>query len=79
MPIQASISATRRPSRVTVCFLLVCLWCGGVYPPTPALALDPKKALTQYIHDVWRTEDGLPSSAVMAILQTRDGYLWLGM
>jgi len=26
----------------------------------------------------WRTEDGLPHSAVNCLLQTRDGYLWIG-
>ena len=25
-----------------------------------AFALDPKKAITQYVHDAWTTEDGLP-------------------
>lgn len=43
-----------------------------------AFALDPKKAITQYSHDLWRTENGLPQSAVQSILQTRDGYIWLG-
>jgi ligand-binding sensor domain-containing protein/signal transduction histidine kinase len=43
-----------------------------------ALALDPKKAITQYVHDVWRVEDGLPSNVLSLILQTRDGYLWIG-
>lgn len=28
--------------------------------------------------DVWNTEDGLPQSSVIAMTQTRDGYLWLG-
>ncbi len=31
-----------------------------------------------FIVDVWGTEDGLPQSSVIAITQTRDGYLWLG-
>src|SRR5689334_17342535 len=26
----------------------------------------------------WQTEDGLPQNSVTAIVQTRDGYLWLG-
>lgn len=43
-----------------------------------AQALDPKKSLTQYVHSVWRTEDGLPQSAVTKILETSDGYLWVG-
>ncbi len=44
----------------------------------PALALDPQKAITQYVHDTWQIEDGLPQNSVLAIVQTRDGYLWLG-
>ena len=28
--------------------------------------------------DVWGTADGLPQSSVIALVQTRDGYLWLG-
>ena len=42
-----------------------------------AHALDPDKAITQYVHDVWQTEQGLPQNSVHAIVQTRDGYLWL--
>jgi signal transduction histidine kinase/ligand-binding sensor domain-containing protein/CheY-like chemotaxis protein len=41
-------------------------------------ALDPARAITQYGHKTWRTEDGLPQSSVYALAQTRDGYLWLG-
>jgi ligand-binding sensor domain-containing protein/tRNA A-37 threonylcarbamoyl transferase component Bud32 len=44
----------------------------------PALALDPTRALTQYLHDNWQTEQGLPQNTVQAICQTRDGYLWFG-
>ena len=40
--------------------------------------LDPGRALTQYGHKAWGTEDGLPQSSVYALVQTRDGYLWLG-
>jgi len=43
-----------------------------------ARALDPSKALTQYTHDAWTTEADLPQTSVQAIVQTRDGYLWLG-
>ncbi|HWU40032.1 MAG TPA: two-component regulator propeller domain-containing protein, partial [Candidatus Acidoferrum sp.] len=41
-------------------------------------SLNPAKAMTQYTHDVWRTEQGLPQNTVPAMVQTRDGYLWLG-
>jgi diguanylate cyclase (GGDEF)-like protein len=46
--------------------------------PPPASALDPGKAVTQYLHDVWQTEQGLPQNTVNAIAETPDGYLWLG-
>jgi len=46
--------------------------------PQAALALDPSRLITQYGHDLWLTRDGLPQNSVRAILQTRDGYLWLG-
>jgi ligand-binding sensor domain-containing protein/signal transduction histidine kinase len=40
--------------------------------------LDPSKDLTQYGLDAWTTDEGLPNATVNAILQSRDGYLWLG-
>ena len=40
--------------------------------------LDPSKVLTQYVHEVWQNEQGLPQSTVTAIAQTHDGYLWFG-
>ncbi len=43
-----------------------------------AAALDPAKRITQYGHDVWQIEQGLPHNTVRAIAQTSDGYLWLG-
>jgi ligand-binding sensor domain-containing protein/signal transduction histidine kinase len=45
---------------------------------TPALALDPGRPLTRYSLDAWSVDRGLPDSAVFAIVQTRDGYLWVG-
>src|SRR5438093_799992 len=43
-----------------------------------AHALDPSRRITQYGLDVWLTRDGLPQNSVRALVQTRDGYLWLG-
>jgi len=45
---------------------------------SPVLALDPEKTFSQYSHDVWQTEHGLPHSSINVILQTADDYLWLG-
>jgi len=43
----------------------------------PLPALDPDKAINQYVHRVWNVESGLPQNSVRAILQTGDRYLWL--
>ncbi|MCP4150680.1 MAG: response regulator [bacterium] len=31
-----------------------------------------------YIIDTWEQEDGLPQNSIPTIIQTRDGYIWLG-
>ena len=43
-----------------------------------ALALDPERSLDHYGRQAWRTDSGLPQNTIHSILQTRDGYLWLG-
>lgn len=53
---------------------LVCILISSAY----VFALDPHKAITQYIQDVWLKEQGLPQNSVLNVLQTSDGYLWLG-
>lgn len=45
---------------------------------TFVFGLDPKKAITQYSHEIWQSEQGLPVSVVASVLQTSSGYLWLG-
>ena len=59
-------------ARLTGILLLV------VLGSSPARALDPRKAITQYAHQVWKTDNGLPQNSIQSILQTRDGYLWMG-
>ncbi|HSE42248.1 MAG TPA: two-component regulator propeller domain-containing protein [Acidobacteriota bacterium] len=56
----------------TLPFFSLLLFC------TTAYALDPNKAISQYVHNSWQVEDGLPQNSAMCILQTRDGYLWIG-
>jgi signal transduction histidine kinase/ligand-binding sensor domain-containing protein/CheY-like chemotaxis protein len=43
-----------------------------------AFALDPGRALTQARLSVWTNESGLPQATIDAIVQTADGYLWMG-
>jgi ligand-binding sensor domain-containing protein/signal transduction histidine kinase len=40
--------------------------------------LQKSAALPDFQIDVWQTDEGLPQSTVTSIVQTRDGYLWLG-
>jgi signal transduction histidine kinase/ligand-binding sensor domain-containing protein len=42
-----------------------------------ALASDSRNTLDQYGRQTWLTENGLPQNTVRAILQSRQGYLWL--
>jgi ligand-binding sensor domain-containing protein len=44
--------------------------------PAKAGATEPPDA--SFIVDAWSTEEGLPQSSVISVIQTRDGYLWLG-
>jgi ligand-binding sensor domain-containing protein/serine phosphatase RsbU (regulator of sigma subunit) len=39
--------------------------------------LSPSKPIGKYILDHWTTEDGLPANALINIVQTSDGYLWV--
>jgi diguanylate cyclase (GGDEF)-like protein len=50
----------------------------ALFVETHAFALDPHRALTQSRLSVWTSESGLPQNTVDAIVQTRDGYLWMG-
>jgi len=44
----------------------------------PSYAVDPNRAMSQYIHDRWGAEQGFPRGPVYAIAQSSDGYLWIG-
>ena len=58
-------------------FALV-LWSGGVVVTPQAHALDPHRALTQYGLKQWGPENGLPCYGIHSVVQSGDGYLWLG-
>ena len=68
--------STRVGSRPRLAALTSGLLLLGLAPR--GFALDPGKAVTQYMHEVWQTEQGLPQNTVNAIAQTPDGYLWIG-
>jgi signal transduction histidine kinase/ligand-binding sensor domain-containing protein len=57
----------------TLMVLAGMLLCAGVSAQQqPASTLDDP-----YLQTVWTTENGLPQNSVTAIVQSRDGYLWL--
>src|ERR1041385_6364659 len=56
--------------------LVLAVLCASL--PGSAFALDPRKAISQCIREVWTTDNGLPQNTVEAIIQSRDGYLWFG-
>jgi signal transduction histidine kinase/ligand-binding sensor domain-containing protein len=43
-----------------------------------ARALDPSLDVSQYAHTAWKIRDGFTKGEIHAIVQTPDGYIWLG-
>ncbi|TAE29574.1 MAG: hypothetical protein EAZ92_06150 [Candidatus Kapaibacterium sp.] len=41
-------------------------------------APNPRKAITQYHHDTWTRDEGLPSNSILTVFQAADGYIWFG-
>ncbi|MBI3652438.1 MAG: hypothetical protein HY231_15565 [Acidobacteria bacterium] len=64
-----------RTSGVTKFVCLMALLFFGI--SETGLALDANRGLAFFIHEVWRTENGLPQNNVRAILQTQNGYIWI--
>ena len=50
----------------------------STWHPRAAQAIDPDKGLRECTVETWATRDGLPGAWIRGILQTPDGYLWLG-
>src|SRR5258708_32371011 len=44
---------------------------------TRTYALDPDRAMSQYLRAKRESDNGFPGGAVHAITQTADGYLWI--
>lgn len=55
----------------------LCAVSGLIIAASPA-AGEPTASPPPYFHHSWTTENGLPDNAVTAVVQTRDGYLWIG-
>jgi len=46
--------------------------------PDLGFALDPSRNLLEYNCQTWSRQNGLPANGINAIVQSKDGYLWLG-
>lgn len=57
-------------------FLLFPLWLLLPGLVSQVKALDANRAVTQYVQTIW--QDELPQTSVFSIVQTRDGFLWVG-
>ena len=55
---------------ISIAIFLACCAC--------VFALDPSHDVSQYGHKTWNNRDGFPKDIIHAIVQTPDGYLWLG-
>ena len=60
---------------IMLCGLTVCFWLISI----PQLALaQTDQALTNLIQIVYNDQNGLPSSEANTVVQTKDGYIWIG-
>jgi ligand-binding sensor domain-containing protein/signal transduction histidine kinase len=66
------ISQEHRRIRLALAIMIACMF------TTQIFGLDSSKDPKQYVVRSWTSEQGLPQSSVNAILQTRDGLLWIG-
>ena len=65
----------RRHVSASILALVLMAWIGGsVGLGLPALA----GSVPNYFIRSWQSESGLPQNKVTAVVQTRDGYLWVG-
>jgi ligand-binding sensor domain-containing protein/two-component sensor histidine kinase len=53
-------------------------WAGAAVPPDTDALPASSDAETEFLVDVWGTDQGLPNNTVTGIAQTPDGYLWCG-
>ena len=72
----ARLSRSWRPARRLCALAIVCV--AALCAARPASALDPRVHITQFHTVSYQIENGLPQNSVQAVIQSRDGYLWLG-
>src|SRR5690242_11676277 len=69
---QSSAGLRRQPWICAGVMAFWMVWRGVLFSAAPS------PSVSDYSIDVWQTEQGLPQDSVTSIVQTHDGYLWLG-
>jgi signal transduction histidine kinase/ligand-binding sensor domain-containing protein len=57
------------------CLAITVVW---LFMTLPVLALDPARPLSSHASRAWRSEDGLLQDTASALLESKDGFLWIG-
>jgi diguanylate cyclase (GGDEF)-like protein len=76
LPLHPRTRPIREPRLLGLLGLAALLW--ALFAAAPAQALDPFEPIHRYAHEHWDRDTDLPSTSIQALLQTRDGHLWLG-
>src|SRR5579864_5345254 len=70
--LRLAIGALRTVQLSILLAVMLVVWCPGAY------ALDPALDVSQYAHTTWKIREGFSKGRIWSIVQTPDGYLWLG-
>lgn len=78
-----AVFLSRRPQGGLAVFcprstILKSLLLAALAVPSPLLAINPEKDISQYNHRIWLKKDGLPQNSAIALAQTPDGFIWVG-
>ncbi|HLP78797.1 MAG TPA: two-component regulator propeller domain-containing protein, partial [Candidatus Paceibacterota bacterium] len=65
-------------SKIRLAFVVALLLLSSVFTQPARASRTILPPNSPFIVDVWGIEDGLPQSSIFSIVQTYDGYLWLG-
>jgi signal transduction histidine kinase len=71
-----AIAARLHPLARSVVYLIAAAWL--IAGALAAAALEPSTPLANYARQSWVMENGLPQNTVQALVQTKDGFIWLG-
>src|SRR3954453_20273517 len=84
-PSTALIPPGSTPLGITTAFIFVRSWMGTrlvlmllLMAAASADALEPTTPLASYGRQSWVMENGLPQNTVQVLLETRDGFVWMG-